>query len=134
MRQLENDEIETVRLLWEHFEDQHSKFAIWRPLVWKHGFRAPDLPDGGVTANTSELASLANSRLLTERDDKSVHVNDSRDSEKATRAVAELRQLLEQAPILVDPGQVWQTYCLARCTRASKSEAQLDSDDMRRLI
>ncbi|KAJ2229954.1 hypothetical protein EV180_001233, partial [Coemansia sp. RSA 518] len=134
MRQLEIDEIETVRLLWEHFEDQHSKFAIWRPLVWKHGFRAPDLPDGGITANTSELASLANSRLLTERDDKSVHVNDSRDSEKATRAVAELRQLLEQAPILVDPGQVWQTYCLARCTRASKSEAQLDSDDMRRLI
>ncbi|KAJ2482029.1 hypothetical protein IWW56_001303 [Coemansia sp. RSA 2131] len=134
MRKLEDDEIETVRLLWEHFEDEHSTFAIWRPLVWKRGSTAPDLPDCGLAANTLEPVSAPDSQLLTESDDKSACVNVSRDSEKATRAVTDLRQLLEQAPILVDPGQVWQSYCLARCTRTSESDARLDSEDMRLLI
>ncbi|KAJ2499504.1 hypothetical protein GGH96_003495 [Coemansia sp. RSA 1972] len=53
MRKLEDDEIETVRLLWEHFEDQHSTFAIWRPLVWKRGSKAPDLPDGRICSSSS---------------------------------------------------------------------------------
>ncbi|KAJ1750039.1 hypothetical protein LPJ79_003212 [Coemansia sp. RSA 1821] len=123
-RQLTDDEIDQIRLIWEHFEATENKSVIWKPQHNATRSAVIGSPDHRELAEAGSLPDKA-----TDMD-----VNTTRDPHKRAMAVAGLRNLFHYPPIFVDPVQLWEAYRWARSTGVKADGEMLTRRDMVQLI
>ncbi|KAJ2851245.1 hypothetical protein IWW36_001266 [Coemansia brasiliensis] len=128
MRELTDNEIDHIRLIWEHFEATKDTSVVWKP---QHNEAC--LAIAGSPNNKKELAKAVNAPDIP-INSASMDVNTTRDPSKRAQAVTRLRYLFNCAPIFVDPVKLWETYRWARSTGAETDYDALTREDMAQLI
>ncbi|KAJ2455192.1 hypothetical protein EV183_000927 [Coemansia sp. RSA 2336] len=123
-RELTDDEIDQIRLIWEHFKATEDKPVVWKP---QHSSTHPTVVESYDHRKLAKAESLPDKTA-------DMDVNTTRDPHKRALAVVGLRNLFHYPPIFVDPVQLWETYRWARSTGAKTDGEMLTRKDMVQLI